>query len=347
MGFPATHAYIEALPSTEDAGRSTDATMVFTDEWEIQPYAERNFAAIKPTMDKGGLFIGASTIDKLDMASFPKIIWRGAKSGDNNFITLFWDYFSVPFRTQESYLEDTKGLPEWQKEAEYPCSEEEALSAPKSTCFFDRDAIGDMLKECRQPIEIRYGGKVKIFKHSSTGRKCCFAIDSSEGQDDPSCGIIQDWATEEDLAVFHGKMSLDEQSKIAYELYKEYNEPFFSVERNAGGLTLIEKLKNLGIKNWYCYKENKEGWWTQHQNRIVMLNEFAEAISQRRIIIPIQEALSECLSFQWIDGKPQAIRGLHDDWVMAHAQLCQIRKSLKPQAVARASSGEYKETRIW
>ncbi len=78
-----------------------------------------------------------------------------------------------------------------------------------------------------------------------------------------------------------------------------------------------------------------------------MLNEFAEELSQRLVRIPIREALSEFLNFQWIEGKAQAVRGTHDDWVMVHAQLCQIRKSLKPKAVARASSFEYREGNIW
>jgi len=354
MGYPATHSILQALPSTEDAGRSTDATFVFTDEWEFHPYAENNFAAVKPTMDKGGLFVGASTVDKLDMNSFPKYIWRGAKNGDNAFIPMFFDYFVVPHRTQQTYEDDTRGLPEWQKEAEYPRNEEEALSAPQSTCFFDRNAINEMLKECKKPVEERYGGKIKIYKHSSTGRKYCLVGDPSEGQDDPCCFVVQDWQTEEDVASIHGKMSLDEQAKLAYELYQEYNEPLTSVEINAGGLTLIDKLTYLGVKNWFSWKEGHPGWRTTGSaingggNRIVMLNEFAEELSKRLISIPIREALAEILNFQWIDGKPQAVGGAHDDWVMAHAQLAQVRKSVKPKSVAKVSSFGYQEGgRTW
>ena len=329
IGFPATHSRIRALPSTEDAGRSTDATLVVSDEWEYHPYDRDNFAAVKPTIDKGGMFIGASTIDKRNMDSFPKEIYNGAKSGDNNFIAIFWDYFVVPGRTEETWIQDTKGLADWQKEGEYPRNEAEALSAPSSIGFFNSEIVKEMFKEAEfiKPIETR--GNIRIYKRSVADRKYCFTVDPSEGRDDPCAGVIADWATEEDVACFNGKISLDEQAKIAFELWEEYNHPFIAVERNAGGLTLVEKLVNMGVDTWYyCDPQKKKpGWYTNSQNRPVMLNELAASITQRLKRIPMKDALSEFLTFSWIDGKPQKIRGAHDDFVIAHAILGQIRKT--------------------
>ena len=334
LGFPATHSRIKALPATDDAGRSTDATLVVSDEWEYHPFAEENFAAVKPTIDKGGIFIGASTVDKTDMNSFSKSIWRGAKVGENNFIPIFWDYFVVPGRTEETWVEDTKGLADWQKEGEYPRSEEEALSAPKSICYFNRDCIAEMFKECHEPLEIRYGGLVRIYRKSVAGRKYAFAVDSSEGQYDPMAGVIADQSGE-DVVAIHGKISIDQQARLIFELYEEYNKAFLGVERNAAGILLIEKLREMGVRSedwYYCdTAKKKAGWWTSGTStgggtRPLMLSEFADLIGERQVRIPMRDALSECLSFSWVDGKPQAIRGAHDDWVMAHAILCQIKK---------------------
>ena len=350
LGFPATHSRIRALPSTAGAGRSTDATMFFPDEWEYHSDAEKNFAASKPTVDKGGLYIGASTVDKTNLESFPKSIWRGAKDKSNNFIPLFWDYFVVPGRTEETWKEHTKGLADWQKEGEYPRSEEEAMSAPASTCYFNRDAIAEMFKECREPIEKRYGDLVRIYAKSRAESKYLFAIDPSEGQYDPSVGIISDWRTEQDVVAVSVKISIDQQARTYYELYEEYNKPYIAVERNAAGLLLIDKLKQMGIKNWY-YQDRarkKEGWWTSGTGsgggtRPVMLSDLAENISDRHLGIPMRDALGEFLSFSWIDGKPQAIRGAHDDWVMAHAILCQLRKS-HPVGSVKVTSFKYKDS---
>ncbi len=350
LGFPATHSRIRALPSTAGAGRSTDATMVFCDEWEYHSDAEKNFAAVKPTIDKGGIFIGASTVDKTNMDSFPKFIWRGAKDKSNNFIPLFWDYFVVPGRNDDTWYEHTKGLADWQKEGEYPRSEEEAMSAPASTCYFDRNSIAEMFKECREPVEKRYGDLVRIYGKSIAERKYIFAIDSSEGQYDPAASVIADWRTEQDVVAIHGKMSIDQQARIYYELYEEYNKPYIAIERNAAGVLLIERLKDMGVKNWYYQDKNKkkEGWWTSGTgsgggSRPVMLSDLAENIAGRHMIIPMRDALSEFLSFSWIDGKPQAIRGAHDDWVMAHAILGQIRKTT-PIGKVKITSFKYRES---
>ena len=335
IGYPATHGRIRALPSTSGAGRSTDATMVFPDEWEFHDNADDNFAAIKPTIDKGGIFIGASTVDKTKMNSFPKKIWREAKNGENNFIPIFWDYFVVPSRSEETWREDTKGLADWQKESEYPRSEEEALSSPKSTCYFNRDAIAEMFKECQEPLEQRHGGLVRIYRNSVAGRKYIFAIDSSEGEYDPSASIVADWQTNEDVAVIHGKIPIDQLARIIFELYEEYNKAFIAVERNADGRRLIDKLLDMGVTNWYYCDtaKKKHGWWTSGTQtgggtRLMMLGELSEAISERQMRIPMRDALTEFLSFSWIDGKPQAVKGAHDDWVIAHAILGQIRKSM-------------------
>ena len=330
MGFPATNSKIITVPSTEDAGKSTDATFVICDEWEMHPYAEQGFAAIKPAMAKGGLFIGASTVNKQNIDSFPKQVWNDARSGKNNFIPIFWDYFVVPGRDEETYQRDTAGLPDYLRESEYPRNEMEALSAPKTTGFFNHDILEKMLKECREPVDTRYGGKVRIFTPSTTSRRFAFAIDPSEGREDPSVGIICDEQTDEDVACFNGKLSLDEQAKIAWELYREYNEPLLAVERNASGLTLIEKLNNLGIKNWYYSdkEKTKEGWYTGSRgiNRLQMLNELAEEVHLRRKRIPIKDCVAQMFDFAWIEGKPQSVKGKHDDWVMCEALLHQIKK---------------------
>lgn len=346
LGFPATNSRIRALPSTENAGRITDATMVVTDEWETHQEASKIFASVKPAMDRGGIFIGVTTVDKTNMDSLPKEIWRGARAGDNNFKTLFWGYFVVPGRTEETYENDTKGLAEWQKEGEYPRTEAEALAVPKSTCYFNRDSIDQMFADCVEPVEVRYGGIVRIYKKSVANKKYVFAIDTSEGEYDPMAGVIADWQTGEDVVAVHGKVSIDQQARICSELYEEYNKPLIAVERNATGTLIIEKLLQMGVTNWF-YSDSakkKPGWWTSHVSRPVMLAEHAERLSERQIRIPMRDALSEHLSFSWIEGKPQAVRGSHDDWIMAHAILGQLMKRM-PVGNIKITSFKYKESR--
>ena len=349
IGVPATNGLIRSLPSTEQTGRSTDVTMVICDEWEFHfddPEKARDaFAAIKPTMAKGGLFIGVTTVDKNRKDSLPQEIYLGAKQGKNGFIPLFWDYFVVPGRTEATYQRDTQGLPDYRREAEYPRNEREAFSPPKQTGFFNHDVLARMIDECREPVETRYGGKVRIYIPSITTRKFILAIDPSEGQEDPSVGIISDAQTNEDCACFDGYIPLDEQAKIALELYRYYNEPLVIVERNASGLTLIEKMKNLGITNWfYSDKERrKEGWytgaWGISRDRILI--DLSEQIGLRQKRIPMKDCVLGLFDFAWIDGKPQAVKGRHDDWVMCEAIGYQAFKSM-PKGNITFRSFQYK-----
>ena len=332
MGIPATHGKIVAMPSTPGAGRTSDATMVLCDEWERHPYAEESYASMRPTMAKGGLFIGLSTIDKMKSDTFFKKVWAGAVSGKNNFIPIFWGYYSVPGRDESTYQRDTAGMADWMREGEYPRTENELLTPPKAVGYFNHDILEKILHECSEPIEERYGGKVKIYKSGITSRKFVMAVDSSEGRDDPSVGIVADGQTDEDVACFHGKMSLEEQAKYTFELYREYNEPLLAVERNASGLTLIEKLNNLGVKNWYYSdaKERKPGWYTASNgiNRDRILQELAEEVHLRRKRIPMKDCILQFFDFAWVNGRPEAIRGKHDDWVMCEAILNQVRKNI-------------------
>ena len=332
MGFPATNSVIVAMPSTPSAGRTSDATVVVPDEWENHPYAEEGYSAVRPAMARGGLFIGCSTIDKTNMDSFPKRVWNDAKQGKNGFIPLFWGYFVVPGRDERTYQRDTGGMPDWMREGEYPRDERELMAPPAATGFFNHSILNQMLPECVEPLEYRYGSTVRIYKKSIATRNFVLAIDASEGRDDPSVCLVADAQTDEDVACFHGKISLDEQAKYAMEFYREYNEPLVCVERNASGLTLIEKLVNLGVTNWYYSDEQrkKPGFYTASRGvtRDQILQELAEEVHLRRKRIPIKDAVLQFYDFAWINGKAQAVRGKHDDWVMCEAILNQAKKQV-------------------
>ena len=341
MGFPATHSKIRALPSTSGAGRSTDATLVFPDEWEFHENAEENFAAIKPTIDKGGIFIGTSTIDKTRMNSFPKKIWNEAKLKENNFILIFWGYFVLPHRTKETWIEDTKGLADWQAEAEYPRSEAEAFSAPTTISRFDVGALREMLKECPSPIRIEYNGFVKIYKEPVAGRKYCFPIDPSEGVYDPSLGVVIDSQTNEEVAKYSGKIPINEQARMIFDLYERYYKPFIAPERNASGLSLIDKLIDMGITNWYYSDKlkTKPGWWTHSTNRGLMINDLAENIRLRQDRISDEAEIEEMQSFIRTEKHPdgEARGGCHDEAPIVWAIYHQVRKEM-PLGDMRVSS---------
>jgi len=345
LTFPSANSKIRALPATEDAGLGFGgATMLILDEWEFHPYAPENYVQIKPMIDAGGQLIILSAVDKLNNNTKFKEIYNKARYGENNFYRVFLPYNLLDYRTEEWYQQQRKEYDDWEIEGLYPRTEEEALSAPALICRFDKVALKAMLGEHFNPIRIEWNGWVKIYKESVAGRKYCFPIDPSEGSYDPSLGVVIDAQTHEEVAKYHGKIPIDDQARIIYELWGRYNKPYLAPERNASGLTLIEKLKDMGVTNWYYCdkKKEKQGWWTSSANRGLMLQDLAENIRLRQYRIADEDEINEFLSFIRTDKHPdgKAMGGCHDEAPIVWAIYTQIRKSM-PAGEMRVVSFRY------
>lgn len=366
LDFKPHNSEMEALASTEDAGRSTDATILVRDETARHPYGKENFIAVGPTIDSGGQSIDLSTVDKQDTGNhftervnralagatrsvLPSglVLYTGGESGAT---LVFLGWKLRPVRQEGMSLEEwfetqvKVKYDDWEIEQEYPETIEQALSAPEVICRFNVNALKAMLEECPSPLRIEYNGWVTIYRESVAGRKYCFPIDPSEGVYDPSLGVIIDAQTHEEVAKYQGKIPIDEQARIALDLYQRYNKPFIAPERNASGLTLIEKLKDMGITNWYfCDKDKKKhGWWTNSANRPVMLQDLAENIRLRQYRIADGEEIKEFQSFirtnKHPDGKARG--GCHDEAPVVWAIYSQIRKVM-PMGEMTVTSWKY------
>jgi len=336
IDFPAMHSKIRALPAVSSAGIGFgQASLIVADEWDLwdnQENVRRNYAEIKPMIDKAGQFVILSAVNKYEQETKFKEIYIQATQKENNFYPQFWDCFVVPGRDAQWYETQKREYDQWELEGRYPRTEKEALSAPELICRFEVKALEAMRADFSPPLRIERNGLVKIWKEPATNVKYCFTVDPSEGDYDPSGGMIGDWATCEKVAKFHGKITLDEQAQIIYDLYDRYNKPFIAVERNASGLALIERLKNLGVANWfYCDKRReKEGWWTSGKSRPVMITDLAEAVRLRQIREPDEEALNQFYTFIRTKKKPEgeARGGAHDEYIMEWAMFLQIRKEM-------------------
>lgn len=346
--FPAMHSQIRALPSTEKSGIGLGgASLVILDEWDFHPYAKENYPEIKPMIDAGGRrqLVILSASNKLDNETKFKEIWRKTERGETNFFGHFIPYDVIPYRDEVWYGVQKRDYDPLDMATRYPKTAQEAMSAAREMCRFDTDALRAMQEaDVKEPIETRYNGIVRIFEKSLAERRYCFAIDSSEGEYDPCLGKIIDVRTCKSVAEFHGKISVDEQARIAYELYEEYIHPYTSVERNADGIRLIEKMVALGVTKWHHTTKDKLGWWTHGQNRPVMIGDVAEAIHNRTIIEPSNKAYSEFNSFIRTPKKPEgeATKGMHDEYPMVWGQLLQIQRSA-PVGAMKLSTFKYRD----
>jgi hypothetical protein len=326
LTFPSMHSSIDALPSTEDAGRMTGATIVICDEWERHPYAETNYLAIRPTLGDAGQFIGLSTPDLLAGDTYFKKTYRRTRAKETDFYKIFLPWYLRPGRDESWYERERKNYVGAGFEGEYPSTEEEALTELKTARFFDSKILDELEMDCLEPKETRLDGVIKIYKSPISGRKYCAALDPSDGQYDPAAGIIID-STGEQVADLHGKLRTDELAVIWDSLVREYNNAFQAPEANAtAGGAVIAKLKELETPNFYYSKGDKEGFWTSGSNRPTILLQLAETINNGDMVLRNRGIISEMRSFIVPEGKaPQASGGAHDDYVMACAIVNQLR----------------------
>ena len=337
---------IQALPSTDRAGRSTDATLIVSDEWERHPYAEINYGALRPTISTGGQFIGLSTADPLKIVShsFFKTRFVKATAGESGFFPVFLPWHIRPGRDEKWLAEETKDMPSWQKQGEYPSTVQEMLATLKSRPFFSPEAIQNMRSGVRTPIPHELSKKfpsVRIYKLSVVGEKYCLANDPSEGKEDPHVIIVID-KTGDEVAESRGKTTADECALIHDELVRYYNNALNVWETGPGGAGGIvsNKLDILMTPN-RCPSMNtskrpftldygeKLGWWTSKSLWEVLIWELEEAVRLYQIVPRSDECLDEFESFQVPEGEqPQKMRGGHDDYIDAWMRAWCLKKFL-------------------
>ena len=356
--FPASGGEIKALPSTERAGRSTDATFIFADELEFHPEAEKNFGALKPTIDAGGQMVGGSTADKTKLVSFFKSKYAEFKTSENtSFKTIFLPWQVRPGRTQGWFDTVTADLKDWQREQEYPESESDALGVLKSRRYFNIDMLNHMptLDSIGFPPDFpdRWRNIIRIYKFPIvTHRYVCFT-DPSEGKEDPHATVVRDHQTGEWVAVSSGYVTADECALIHDALCRFYR-AFNSYELNAraGGI-MSEKIDEMGTPN-RCHfidtngtlqRKKGYGWYTGEKLKNDILTGLDDNITHGMEIIYDKSVKEEISNFFVPEGKkPQAPDGGHDDFIIAGGGCIQIDKYLPSSTGIKAFSFKYTES---
>jgi len=333
IGFPEKSSEIRAYASTEDAGRSTDATVVVSDEWEFHPYAKENFAALKPTVSDGNAqFIGMSTADKTKLDTFFKTIYKRAMAGEGNFFRIFLPWFIRPGRDREWYDRETADMPAHQREGEYPATEQEMLSTVKSRRFFATECIEHMYSDVSQPIPHdlteQFGSSVKIYKLPVVGRRYFIFTDPSDGKEDPHVIIVID-STGEEVAESHFKTTADEcavRHDALSRLYGALNG--YEMNSRAGGI-FSEKIKELDTPNQIGFLRTdgtldpkKRGWWTGPKIGMKFWWMLEEAVRLYQVKPRSKECLDELSGIIVPEGEdPQKARGGHDDYIDAFSRV--------------------------
>jgi hypothetical protein len=223
---------------------------------------------------------------------------------------------------------------------EFPATDTEAFLVTGNN-IFDSAKILERLRYLPKPIGRnklndlssvlkRYLNKsLFIWEKSKIDMKYYIGVDSGEGvgQDYSVIEVFSDEGVQ--VAEFRdNKIAPHQFAEVVYEIAKYYNYAYLVVEKASAGHTIVSKLRyDYKYKNMHKHKEydargrakKKVGFVTNSKTKTLLINGLREKFEEGQILINSKYLLEEMKVFIASGEKMGAIRGRHDDAVMATA----------------------------
>ena len=338
---------ITALPATKEAARSETATVVIADEWAFHPYAEDNFIAFQPTIDRGGRLIAVSTANGI--GTFFHGVWSKAELQENDFIPIFLPWYLHPERDEDWYQRTRKNYPEGTQKwfQEYPANTAEAFVSAGG-CVFDLSSlihymdntvrsfinvdIESIPPHCHPIVEDLTRRQIlKVWEFPRPGAKYVAGCDPAEGlpKRDYSVTMLFNVGTGQQAAELRCHDDLDIFAGDTYQLCRAYNSAFLCVERNNHGHTVIHILSNdLGYDTFlYRHKEfdskvkkhvGRLGWPSSTRTKNKWIDDLVGGVRDLSITIHDRAWVEEAKGFvRLASGTAGAIGSGKDDRITA------------------------------
>ena len=327
---------IKAVPTSEDAGRSEALSLLVVDEAAHIEKMNEIWTAVYSTLATGGRCIALST-PKGTGNWFHKT-YTDAIDGENEFnpIELMWDVH--PERDQAWFAKETKNMSKRQVAQELLCN----FNTSGDTVIHPEDLTW-IHGNIKDPIyRTGHDRNFWIWEKFEPNNQYLLTADVARGDGaDNSVFHVVKLNTMEVVAEYQGKPSLDMYARILYDAGIEFGNCLLVVENNGIGISVLEKLVNLGYPNlYYSIKSTHEfveaiqgetmeravaGFTTSTKTRPLIVAKLEEFIRNRMLTTYSSRIYHEMKTFIWHNGKPQAMRSYNDDLVMALAIGCWIR----------------------
>lgn len=190
------------------------------------------------------------------------------------------------------------------------------------------------------PIQTRGAGNdVWIWKFVDYSKNYLITADIARGDgSDYSTFHIFDVETLEQVAEYKGKIGTREFGRMLAAYGHEYNTALIVPDNKNIGWDTVQELIDIKYPNlYYSFKadpfmdpsihlakgydlKNRKdmvpGFTTTPSTRPVIISKIQTYFEQKVPIIHSARLITELYMFKWIDGKPQAQRGFHDDLVI-------------------------------
>ena len=189
----------------------------------------------------------------------------------------------------------------------------------------------------KQPEERYMGGALWQWKEPVEGHKYIMGIDVSRGDsEDFTTFCVIDFDEREQVLEYLGKIPPDVAAEVAYKWAMMYN-AFVVIDITGGmGVSTARKLQELGYKNLYIDGVNVANKWKYdpkafektpglnfNSKRVQIIASFEEAL-RHNFNVRSSRLLNELNTFVYVNGRPDHIKGQHDDLIMAMAMAIYV-----------------------
>jgi hypothetical protein len=182
----------------------------------------------------------------------------------------------------------------------------------------------------KQPESKMVQNQLWIWKEPQVGHKYIMGIDVSRGDsEDYTSFQIIDFDEREQVAEYLGKVPPDVAAEIAYK-WGTYYDAFIVIDITGGmGVSTSRKLQEMGYRNLYVDGVNYANVWEYNAKamekipginfnakRVQIIDAFEESL-RHGFKIYSSRLLGELNTFVFINGRPDHMKGHHDDLIMS------------------------------
>jgi hypothetical protein len=183
----------------------------------------------------------------------------------------------------------------------------------------------------RQPIEKYMQGTLWQWKEPIVGHRYIMGVDVSRGDSEDFSAInIIDFDDREQVLEYIGKIPPDDLASIAYKWGILYGNSFIVTDITGGmGIATSRKLQEMNYKNLYIEGINTQNIWEYNRKvmdkipginfnnkRTQIVAAFEEQV-RKGFLIRSNRLLNELNTFVYINGRPDHMKGAHDDAIMS------------------------------
>ena len=184
--------------------------------------------------------------------------------------------------------------------------------------------------QIRVPKEKYMQGTFWQWKEPIQGHRYIMGVDVSRGDSEDFSSInIIDFDEREQVAEYVGKIPPDDLAQVAYKWGVLY-EAYIVVDITGGmGVATVRKLQELNYKNLYIEGVNTQNVWDYNRKAMDKIPGLNFNNKRTQIVASFEEQLrkgfqvrsnrllNELNTFVYINGRPDHMKGAHDDAIMS------------------------------